>query len=124
MHICMPSAASSHKLRCCTDHMASACQVRMSQQMAQVQNDHIIESQRDMIEIRGMVQDLLVAFEWYLRTWSTVWDSDTFQAVVQDIEEVRLSKANCINSDLTSWSRKLVIFHPLPLPFQRCVHCK
>jgi hypothetical protein len=65
-------------------------QLRITRQLAQAQQDRHEASQRDVHQLRDKVQDLVKEFTRYMNDRTIVSHSDTFRAVVEDIEEVRL----------------------------------
>jgi hypothetical protein len=121
MYVCIPRTVSR---RLCYRLDCHACPFFQIQIGHQAENHHIA-SQRDIREIRELVQELLDAFTLYIRTRSTESESMTFQMVVQNIWEVRSWMDNHINNALIPLNRILMKFHP-PLPrltMQRFVRC-
>jgi hypothetical protein len=103
----------------------SLCQIKITKELAEAHSKQALAAQRDNSEIRDLILELRSSFTQYIQNQDVQVpvNSEAFQTVVQDIEEVCQSTGHHHNSGQHS-SRKSTKLNPMPLhktPIQKYV---
>jgi hypothetical protein len=91
----------------------SLCQIKITKELAEAHSKSSLAAQRDNSEIRDLILELRSSFTQYINNQEVPVNSEAFQTVVQDIEEVCQLMGHHHNRQRSS--RKPVKLDPMPL---------